>query len=102
MALQSRLAVSDSSGEQNRPTVANRQLPDLPIWDATAWKVRLALLPTVVMLTMHATIIRAIMTAYSTEVGPSSLRRNWGEVFGKEGIHGIYLISIALWDSLCR
>src|SRR5271157_2778988 len=40
-------------------------------------KVLLMLWPSVVMMVMQATRIRASMTAYSTAVGPSSLVRNW-------------------------
>jgi hypothetical protein len=42
----------------------------------TVLNVPLTLVPSVVTIEMHATRIRASMTAYSTAVGPSSLRRN--------------------------
>src|SRR5215467_6057607 len=41
----------------------------------TVVKVLLALVPRAVMATMHTTIIRANITAYSTAVGPSSCFR---------------------------
>src|SRR5207245_191937 len=43
----------------------------------TLEKVLLALLPRAVMATMHTTMMRANMTAYSTAVGPSSRFRKF-------------------------
>src|SRR5262245_9645992 len=43
----------------------------------TLAKVLLALVPSAVMATMHTTMIRASMTAYSTAVGPSSRFRKF-------------------------
>src|SRR5207247_1429962 len=43
---------------------------------ATLLKVLLTLEPRAVMEVMHTTTIRASITAYSTAVGPSSLRKN--------------------------
>lgn len=45
--------------------------------DPTKLNVSFVLLPRVVMAAMHTTTIRASMTAYSTAVGPSSLRRKF-------------------------
>src|SRR5262249_44495764 len=42
----------------------------------TLLKVELTLVPSAETMVMHATMIRASMTAYSTAVGPSSLTRN--------------------------
>src|SRR5207253_1797491 len=42
----------------------------------TVVKVLLALVPRAVIAVIHTTMIRASMTAYSTAVGPSSLRKN--------------------------
>jgi hypothetical protein len=42
----------------------------------TLLNVLLAVVPTDLTIVMHATKIKASITAYSTAVGPSSLRRN--------------------------
>lgn len=49
-------------------------LRDQLIAELAVLKVFDALVPTWRMTTMHSTMIRASITAYSTEVGPSSLR----------------------------
>src|SRR5204863_1577304 len=53
------------------------QLEVPPMVLLTLEKVLLALLPSAVMATMHTTMIRASMTAYSTAVGPSSRFRKF-------------------------
>ncbi len=50
------------------------QFPDIEV--LTVLKVLPTLVPSVAMVAMQATRIRASMTAYSTAVGPSSLARN--------------------------
>jgi len=59
------------------PMHIGSQLDVLPAWAPTVWNVLLVLASRVVRLTMQTTIIRAIITAYSTAVGPSSERRKW-------------------------
>ena len=59
--------------EWRRETRVAAQLPAALF---TVLKVPLALVPRVVMIVMHATRIRASITAYSTAVGPSSLVPN--------------------------
>src|SRR5438477_229024 len=53
------------------------QLEVLAMVELTLEKVLLALVPRAVMATMHTTMIRASMTAYSTAVGPSSRFRKF-------------------------
>jgi hypothetical protein len=74
-----RLAVdADSSGrvigvrEFSVPIVPANQLPIVAL---TVLNVPLTLVPNVVTIVMHATRIRASITAYSTAVGPSSLSK---------------------------
>src|SRR5205085_340804 len=54
------------------PSAADYELPPMVL--ATPWKVPLALVPRAVMATRQTTMIRDSITAYSTAVGPSSLR----------------------------
>src|SRR3954451_10427227 len=55
--------------------VAQLEVPAMVL--LTLEKVALALVPSAVMATMHTTMIRASMTAYSTAVGPSSRFRKF-------------------------
>src|SRR5262249_22629876 len=53
------------------------QLDVVEILLPTYWNVLLALEPRALIATMHTTMIRANMTAYSTAVGPSSFFRKF-------------------------
>ena len=72
------------------------QLPDIELF--TLLNVLLTLVPSVVTIAMHATRIKASMTAYSTAVGPSSLARNWDTKVTKRDIVLVLRKDLRSWS----
>jgi hypothetical protein len=69
-------------------------LPESGMLEATEVKVAIAFDPSVVIAPMHTTTMSANMTAYSTAVGPSSLRSSRRHARRKVGSKGKLLFRI--------